>query len=98
MQRISVQPTTQTLKCLEGLKRPSDPRPLKKCSPKGDEVSLDWSGNEDDVDMFMEESMVSGPSGTTYRYVCKQKMNSLIDITTVTRKYCNNMYQGHSAT
>ena len=89
--RIGVQPTTQTLKRLEGLEHPSDPRPLKKRSPpKEDEVSLDWSGNEDDIDMFMEESAVTGPSGTSHRYVRKQKANSLTDITTVTRKYCSN--------
>ena len=59
-------PTTQTLKCLEGIECPSDPRPLKKRSPpKEDEVSLDWSGNEDNVDVFMEESVVAGPSGTS---------------------------------
>ena len=68
--RIGVTPTTQTLKRLENVERPSDPRPLKKRSPpKEDEVSLDWSGNEDDVDVFMEESAVAGPSGTTQRYV-----------------------------
>ena len=68
--RIGVTPTTQTLKRLENIKCPSDPQPLKKRSPpKEDEVSLDWSGNEDDVDVFMEESVVAGPSGTTQRYV-----------------------------
>ena len=92
VQRISVQPTTQTLKCLEGLECPSDLRPLKKQSPpKEDEVSLDWSGNKDDVDIFMEESVVAGPSGTSHRYEHKQKANNLIDVSTVTRKYCRNM-------
>ena len=89
--RIGVTPTTQTLKRLEGIERPSDPRPLKKHSPpKEDEVSLDWSGNEDDVDVFMEESAVAGPSGTSHRYVRKQKANGLTDITAVTRKYRSN--------
>ena len=51
VRRIGITPTTQTLKRLEGVERPSDPRPLKKRSPpKEDEVSLDWSGNEDDVE------------------------------------------------
>ena len=75
--RIGVTPTTQTLKCLEATKHPSDPHPLKKHSPpKGDEVSLDWSGNEDDVDVFMEESTVAGPSGTTQ--VCMHQGNNLL--------------------
>ena len=52
---------------------------------------MDWSGNEDDVDMFMEESVVTGPSGTSHRYVHKQKANDLTEVTTVTRKYHNNM-------
>ena len=91
-QRIGVAPTTQTLKHLEGIERPSDPHPLKKCSPpKEDEVLLDWSGNEDDVDVFMEESAVAGPSGTTHRYVRKQKVNDPTDITAVTRKYHRDM-------
>ena len=51
---------------------------------------MDWSRNEDDVDMFMEESVVTGPSGTSHRYVHKQKVNDLTDVTTVTRKYHNN--------
>ena len=42
------------------------------------------------MDMFMEESAVAGPSGTTHRYVYKQKVNSLTDITAVTRKYRSN--------
>ena len=88
--RIGVTPTTQTLKRLEGVERPSDPRPLKKRSPpKEDEVSLDWSGNEDDVDVFMEESAVAGPSGTTHRYVCTKETISGSDVSTVTRKYRN---------
>ena len=59
-------PTTQTLKHLEEIERPSDPCPLKKRSPpKEDEVSLDWSGNEDDIDVFMEESAIAGLSGTS---------------------------------
>ena len=88
--RIGVTPTTQTLKCLENIEHPSDPRPLKKHSPpKEDEVSLDWSGNEDDVDVFMEESAVAGPSGTTQRYVRTKETNCCSDVSTVTRKYCN---------
>ena len=91
MWRIGVTPTTQTLKCLEGIECPSDPRPLKKRSPpKDDEVSLDWSGNEDDVNVFMEESAVAGPSGTSHRYVRKQKANDLTDVIAVTRKYHSN--------
>ena len=39
----------------------------------------------------MEESAVAGPSGTSYRYVRKQKVNSLTDVTAVTRKYCRDM-------
>ena len=90
MQRIGVTPTTQTLKCLEGIECPSDPCPLKKCSPpKEDEVSLDWSGNEDNVDVFMEESVIAGPSGTTYRYVHTKEINSCSDMFTATRKYHN---------
>ena len=86
--RIGVTPTTQTLKRLEGVERPSDPRPLKKRSPpKEDEVSLDWSGNEDDVDVFMEESAVAGPSGTTHRYVRTKETICDSDVSTVTRKY-----------
>ena len=86
--RIGVTPTTQILKHLEGVERPSDPRPLKKRSPpKEDEVSLNWSGNEDDVDVFMEESAVAGPSGTTQRYVRTKRTNSHSDVPTVTRKY-----------
>ena len=41
--------------------------------------------------MFMEESVVAGPSGTSHRYVRKQKANSLTDVTAVTRKYHSNM-------
>ena len=79
---------TQTLKRLEGIKCPSDPRPLKKCSPpKEDEVSLDWSGNEDNVDVFMEESAVAGLSGTTHRYVRTKETISCSDVFTATRKY-----------
>ena len=86
--RIGVPLTTQTLKRLEGIECPSDPHPLKKRSPpKEDEVSLDWSGNEDDVDVFMEESAVTGPSGTTHRYVRTKETNSCSDVFTVTRKY-----------
>ena len=88
MWRIGVTPTTQTLKRLEGVERPSDPCPLKKRSPpKEDEVSLDWSGNEDDVDVFMEESAVTGPSGTTHRYVRTKEMICGSDVSTVARKY-----------
>ena len=87
-QRIGVTPTAQTLKCLENIERPSDPCPLKKHSPpKEDKVSLDWSGNKDDVDVFMEESTVSGPSGTTHRYVCTKETNNHSDVFIVTRKY-----------
>ena len=90
--RIGVAPTTQTLKRVEGIECPSDPRPLKKCSPpKEDEVSLDWSRNEDDVDVFMEESAVAGPSGTSHRYVRKQKANGRTDVIAVTRKYHSDM-------
>ena len=78
------------MKRLEGIEHPSDPRPLKKCSPpKEDEVSLDWSGNEDDVDVFMEESTVAGPSGTSHRYVRTKETNNCSDVFTVTRKYCS---------
>ena len=88
VRRIGVAPTTQTLKRLEGIERPSDPRPLKKRSPpKDDKVSLDWSGNEDDVDVFMEESAVAGPSGTTHRYVRTKETNGCSDVSTATRKY-----------
>ena len=91
MRRIGVAPTTQTLKRLEGIERPSDPRPLKKRSPpKDDEVSLDWSGNEDDVDVFMEESAIAGPSGTTQRYVRTKETIDNSDVFTVARKYCSN--------
>ena len=90
--RIGVTPTTQTLKRLEGVERPSDPCPLKKCSPpKEDKVSLDWSGNEDNVDVFMEESAVAGPSETSHRYVCTQRANDQADISAVTRKYRRDM-------
>ena len=91
-------PTTQTLKHLEGIKRPSDPHPLKKCSPpKEDEVSLDWSGNEDDVDVFIEESAVAGPSGTTQRYVHTKRANSHSDISAVTRTcYESLFYPSHN--
>ena len=86
--RIGITPTTQTLKHLEGVECPSVPRPLKKRSPpKEDEVSLDWSGNEDDVDVFMEESAVAGPSGTTHRYVRTKETICDSDMFTVTRKY-----------
>ena len=86
--RIGVTPTTQTLKHLENIKHPSDPHPLKKCSPpKEDEVSLDWSGNKDNVDVFMEESAVAGPSGTTHRYVRTKETKSCSDVFTATRKY-----------
>ena len=89
-QRIGVAPTTQTLKHLEGIERPSDPRPLKKHSPpKEDKVSLNWSGNEDNVDIFIEESAVAGPSGTTQRYVCNKRANDCSNIFAVTRKYCS---------
>ena len=96
--RISVKPTTQTLKCLEGIERPSDPHPLKKHSPpKEDEVSLDWSGNEDNMDMFMEESVVAGPSGTTQRYVCNEKVNIHSDVPPVTRTcYESLFYPSHN--
>ena len=90
--RIGVTPTTQTLKHLEGIERPSDPRPLKKRSPpKEDEVSLDWSGNEDDIDVFMEESAVTGLSGTTQRYMHTERANDHSDVPAVTRKYHKNM-------
>ena len=97
-QRIGVTPTTQTLKRLEGIKRPSDPHPLKKQSPpKEDEVSLDWSGNKDDVDVFMEESAVAGPSGTTQRYVRTKKANAQTDIPAVTRTcYESLFYPSHN--
>ena len=36
---------------------------------------MDWSGNEDDMDVFMEESAVAGPSGTTHRYVRNKRAN-----------------------
>ena len=76
------------MKRLESIEHPSDPRPLKKRSPpKEDKVSLDWSGNEDDVDVFMEESAVAGPSGTSHRYVRTKEMNNCSDVFTVTRKY-----------
>ena len=76
------------MKRLESIEHPSDPRPLKKRSPpKEDKVSLDWSGNEDDVDVFMEESVVTGPSGTSHRYVRTKEMNNCSDVFTVTRKY-----------
>ena len=78
------------MKRLEGAERPSDPWPLKKRSPpKEDEVSLDWSGNEDDMDVFMEESAVAGPSGTTQRYVRTKETNNCSDVFTATRKYRN---------
>ena len=89
--RIGVTPTTQTLKRLEAIERPSDPCPLKKRSPpKEDEVSLDWSGNEDDVDVFMEESAIAGPSGTTHRYVRTKETICDSDVSTVTKKYRRN--------
>ena len=96
--RIGATPTTQTLKQLEGIERPSDPRPLKKHSPpKEDKVSLDWSGNEDDVDIFMEESAVAGPSGTSHRYVRNQKANVLTDVTAVIRTcYESLFYPNHN--
>ena len=80
----------------KSLKSSKKVSPFRKDVPKShnddkeDEVSLDWSRNEDDVDMFMEESVVTGPSGTSHRYVYKQKANDLTDVTTVTRKYHNN--------
>ena len=96
--RIGVTPTTQTLKCLEDLERPSDPWPLKKRSPpKEDEVSLDWSGNEDDMDMFMEESAVAGPSGTTQRYVRTKRANDHSNVFAVTRtRYESLFYPSHN--
>ena len=96
--RIGVAPTTQTLKRLEGVERPSDPRPLKKRSPpREDEVSLDWSGNEDDVDVFMEESAVAGPSGTTHRYVRTKETICGSDVSTVTRTcYESLIYPSHN--
>ena len=96
--RIGVTPTTQTLKRLEGIKRPSDPRPLKKRSPpKEDKVSLDWSGNEDDVDVFMEESAVAGPSGTTQRYVRTKRANGRSDDFAVIRTcYESLFYPNHN--
>ena len=98
MRRISVTPTTQTLKRLESIERPSDPRPLKKRSPpKEDEVSSDWSGNEDDVDVFMEESAIAGPSGTTHRYVHTKRANNHSDVPTVTRTcYESLFYPSHN--
>ena len=51
---------------------------------------MDWSGNEDNVDIFMEESAVAGPSGTPHRYVHIQKANGSTDVTAVTRKYCRD--------
>ena len=96
--RIGVTPTTQTLERLENIERPSDPCPLKKCSPpKEDEVSLDWSGNEDDVDIFMEESAVAGPSGTTQRYVRTKRANDHSDVSAVTRTcYESLFYPSHN--
>ena len=80
------------MKRLEGIERPSDPCPLKKRSPpKEDEVSLNWSGNKDDIDVFMEESAVADPSGTTHRYVRTKETTSCSDVFTATRKYCSNM-------
>ena len=38
----------------------------------------------------MEESAVAGPSGTSHRYVCKQKVSGHTDVSAVTRKYHNN--------
>ena len=98
MWRIGVTPTTQTLKCLENIECPSDPHPLKKCSPpKEDEVSLDWSGNKDNVDVFMEESAVTGPSGTTQRYMCTKRANNHSDVPTVTRTcYESLFYPSHN--
>ena len=96
--RIGVTPTTQTLKRLEGVERPSDPRPLKKRSPpKEDEVSLGWSGNEDDVDVFMEESAVAGPSGTSHRYVRTKRANDHSNVPAVTRTcYESLFYPSHN--
>ena len=96
--RIGVTPTTQTLKRLEDIECPSDPRPLKKRSPpKEDEVSLDWSGNEDNVDVFMEESTVAGPSGTTQRYVHTKRANDHSDVSAVTRTcYESLFYPSHN--
>ena len=98
VQRIGVKSTTQTLKYLEGVECPSDPHPLKKHSPpKEDKVSLDWSGNEDDIDVFMEESAVAGPSGTTQRYVCTKRANNHSDVLAVTRTcYESLFYPSHN--
>ena len=97
-QRIGVKPTTQTLKQLEGVECPSDPHPLKKRSPpKEGEVSLDWSGNKDDMDVFMEESVVTGPSGTTQRYVYTKRANNHSDVYAVTRTcYESLFYPSHN--
>ena len=43
------------------------------------------------MDVFMEESAVTGPSGTTQRYVRTKRSNSHSDVPAVTRKYCRNM-------
>ena len=77
-QRIGVQPTTQTLK------RPSDPHPLKKYSPPKED--------EDNIDMFMEESVVAGPSGTTQRYVHSKRANGHSDISAVTRTCYESLF------
>ena len=52
-------------------------------------MSLDWSGNKDNVNVFMEESAVAGPSGTTHRYVRTKETTDCSDVFTVTRKYCS---------
>ena len=48
---------------------------------------LDWSGNEDNMDMFMEESVVAGPSGTTQRYVHTKEANGHSDVPTTRTCY-----------
>ena len=58
---------------------------------------LDWSGNEDNMDAFMEESAVAGPSGTTQRYVRTRRVNGQTDIPTVTRTcYKSLFYPSHN--
>ena len=60
-------------------------------------MSLDWSGNEDDVDVFMEESAVAGPSGTTQRYVRTKRVNDHSDVHAVTRTcYESLFYPSHN--
>ena len=41
--------------------------------------------------IFMEESAVAGPSGTTQRYVHTKRANNQTDVPAVTRKYHSNM-------